>query len=88
MSHSSCESPEVSGFERTCTPDSVNLNRQSSPARILHFTRSTNAIPIRAQRSPDPRQPLPLFPAKVNPIPCKAIQQARDASRRRRQVCA
>jgi hypothetical protein len=48
--------------------------------------RMTNLISIRLQRTPDPGQPLPAFPARARPIPCKAIQQARDAARHRRQL--
>jgi hypothetical protein len=73
---------------------------QSRPAAMHYFSlrskvwtpppgvqvRTTNLISIRLQRTPDPGQPLPAFPARAKPIPCKAIQQARDAARHRRQL--
>ena len=82
---------------RTGTPtpdlDASVLSRVSTPApdfvlgaRNQRFVHASNAIPIRSQRTPTGYQPLPAFPARVKPIPFKAMQQARDNARFRRQL--
>jgi len=57
-----------------------------SPPAASRRMLSRNAVPIRTQRTPDPGQPLPAFPAKAPEIACKALREARNRARYRRQI--